>query len=263
MDKNSTQILLERYFENELTGEEQTAFNRRLEEDAAFAKAFHAEKELMDGIEAFGNEQLRKQLEHIYLEETGQVPVPENAEAPKIHDPFEVPPIEDGKVVKMNRRKWWLAAAVLLIGLLARWVAGDRRPSPTQLYAIYAVHDFDLTEMGEQEELLPKVEQLLKKKQYAEALPLLDTYLEKNADNQQVVMARGKTLLELGRVKEALEVFEGVGTANVFYANEAKWYTALAYLKNGQIVECKAVLTSMPEDAVQMKEVKKLLRFLK
>ncbi|MEO1260013.1 MAG: tetratricopeptide repeat protein [Bacteroidota bacterium] len=262
MELNNDQQIIERYFENDLNQEELTAFEKRLSEDAAFARAFEEEKELMEGIEAFGNDQLRIQLDMIHAEETGMVDTSKEVEPPKIFDPFEVPK-EDGKVVNMVRRRWWLAAAVIGIGVVARWLFSTRKPNPQQLYAMFAVHNFDLTEMGDNEELLTQAEALLKNGKYAEALPLLDAYLETNPDQPKVRLNRGAALLENGQYTDALSVFQDIASDTPILANDAHWYTALTFLKQGDVENCKKALNQISGTSTKYKDVNKLLEYLK
>ncbi len=253
MDPDSTQKLIERYFENGLAGKELAAFQQRLLDDAAFARAFQLEKDLVEGIEAFGNEQLRGQLETIHLEEMNKDAENKNGTLTG----------SGGKVVKMDRRRWWWAAAIILVGLVARLSFSEKKPSPQQLYAMYAVHDFDFTEMGTNEELLSNVESLLKAGKYSQALPLLDTYLESNPNDPEKMMAKGIALLETGKHKEALEIFRAVRQASPIMASKANWYIALVFLKNGDIENCKKSLLAIPPESVSFKDAEELLERLK
>lgn len=263
MDSENTQKLIERFFENDLSEQELAAFQQRLAEDPRFAEAFQLEKELMEGIEAFGNEQLRQQLEAMHVEETMKIG-PTNGQAieePGYASPFDPKPV-DGKVIRMVGRRWWLAAAVLGIGLLARWFFAENKPTTEQLYAIFAQHEFDFTEMGTNDELLPRAEQLLKSQKYAEALPLLETYLTNHANDTQVKLAKGKSLLELGKYKEAMEVFSAIAEGNPVLADEAYWYQGLTYLKQGDVENCKKTMGKISASSVRKKYVNKLLRYL-
>ncbi len=264
MDQNPTQKLIERYFENDLSSDELAAFQKRLSNDPDFAKAFQLERELMEGIEAFGNEQLRKQLEMIHSEETGEVETTdeEEDEPPSFVSPFD-PELVGGKMVKMVGRKWWLAAAVLILGLVARVLFWESNPTPQQLYAIYAVHEFNFTEMGTSEELLSNAEGLLKAEKYEESLPVLDTYLEANQNDKEVMKAKGIALLETGKYEEALDIFREVGQASPIFENEANWYIALTYLKQGKIKNCKKALSAISATSPKHKDANKLLEYLK
>ena len=262
MDPN--QQLIERYFENNLSSDELAAFQKRLSNDPGFAKAFQLEKELMEGIEAFGNEQLRQQLETIHMEEA-QGPfddIENDAEPPIYVSPFDPQP-ENGKVVKIVGRRWWLAAAVLILGLVARWAFTDKTATPQQLYAIYAVHDFNFTQMSTNEELLPKAEGLLKTNQYEPALSLLDTYLQANPNATNIQIVKGIALLELGKYDPALEMFRNVQAGNTAMAGTALWYEALVYLKKGDIDECTKTLSSIPVNSSYYKDAEELLAYLK
>ena len=264
MDSIDTQKLIERYFENDLNEEELAAFKQRLSEDAAFASAFQLEKDLVEGVEAYGNKQLREQLEAMHLEETaGVAPANEQEiEKPGYVSPFDPQPV-GGKVVSMVGRKWWLAAAVLILGLVARWMFSEKDPTPQQLYAIFAVHEFDFTEMGINDELLSQAEGLLKAKKYSESLPVLDAYLETNQNDNEVMKANGIALLETGKYEEAFEAFRAVGQANPIFENEANWFVALTYLKQNEIENCKKALSAISPASPFHKDANKLLEYLK
>ena len=63
---------VEQYFAGELSEQEQKALEDQLGQDSNLAEAFQLEKDLMEGIEAFGNDQLREQLGQIHQEEIEQ-----------------------------------------------------------------------------------------------------------------------------------------------------------------------------------------------
>ncbi|HHM20711.1 MAG TPA: tetratricopeptide repeat protein [Bacteroidetes bacterium] len=241
MDNNLTH-LVERFFDNELNAEERKNFIRQLSEDPALAAAFEKEKELIEGIEAYGNRQLRQQLQTIHTEEIRN---------------------QEGRVVRLGRRKWWWAAAVLLLGLVARWIFSDQHLSPQQLYAMHARHDINLTEMGTNEDLLARAQSFLDHKDYHQALPLLEQYLTKHPDQYKVHFAKGIALMETGRHAEARSVFRQVGQARPILQPRANWYTALSWLHEGDVQQCKKALSTIPPSSGFYKKAEKLKKYLK
>ena len=263
MESNSTQKLIERYFENDLSGEEMAAFQKRLSVDPGFAKSFQFEKELMEGIEAFGNEQLRKQLETIHAEETGESEEieEEEAELSTYVNPYDPKP-KDGKVVNISRRIWWLAAAVLVLGLIARLLFWDNIPTPQQLYAIYAVHDFDFTEKSGTAAILAEAESLLKNKKYKEAIPVLENYLSNNPNDGEIQLAKGIAHLEINDFEKAIEIFDEVGKTSPILKNEGIWYKGLAYLKMGDVGKARNTLSGLEKGAKRYGDAKNLMKRL-
>ncbi len=257
MDSDNSHKLIARYFENDLSDKELATFQQQLREDPAFASAFQMEKDLMEGIESFGNQQLRGQLEAIHLEETAKRNASNENGLPRDENENR------GKVVKLVSRRWWWAAAIILVGLVARLSFSDKKPTPQQLYAMYAVHDFDFTVKGTEDKLLSNLESLLKAGKYAQALPLLDTYLQLNPTDLEKMLAKGISLLEMGEHKEAMEIFRAVRQASPIMESKSNWYIALAFLKNGDVENCKKALLTIPAESVSFKDAEELLARLK
>jgi tetratricopeptide (TPR) repeat protein len=244
MESNDTHHLIERYFDGELDEQELAVFKQKLETDPAFAEAFRLEQTLLDGLEAFGNQQLKSRLEQIHREEATN--------------------LKPAGTVPLHPRRWWLAAAVLLgLGILAKLLFEQRQPTPTQLYAMYAVHDFDFAEKGSGDDLLIQAERLLKEKKYTEALPVLETYLGSHSDNAQVLLAKGIALLESGNTAEAVEIFGKIKNGSPLYQNEAIWYLALSSLKTGNQEQAELILSSISPESARAKDANLLLKALR
>ncbi len=249
MESNSTQDLIERYFDGDLKEQELAIFHEKLEKDQAFAEAFRLEQELMGGIESYGNERLREQLATIHEEEIRSAEVPG----------------KDGTAAYVPIRRWmWLAAAALIGILVAgRLLMENRKPNPQQLYAMYAVHDFDFTEKSGGDNLLADAERLLKAKDYRQALPVLETYLESRPDDMQAVLAKGIAQMEIGEYESALADFQTVGINNPLLKNEAIWYMALVYLKQNKLAEAIGHLEQIPTNSARWKDAEALAKSLK
>ncbi len=182
--------LIERYFEGDLDEQELAIVAEKLKDDPAFAEAFQLEEDLLVGITVAGNEALRQRLNVIHNEFGNQKQAIER-------------PIR-------SRRIWvWLAAAAFIGAVVLGKVLWDgKAKTPEQLYAEYAVHEFDFTEKGAGEGQLSQIEQLLDGKQYAKALPLLEAYSNANPSDTEVMLALGIVQVELGRSGEALGTFK-------------------------------------------------------
>lgn len=209
--------LIERYFEGDLDAAELATVSQMLQDDPAFAEAFQLEEDLLAGITVAGNQALRQRL---------------NA----IHETVVVK--KDAPVVPMrSRRNWiWLAAAAFIGAVVLGKVLWDgRAKTPEQLYAEYAVHDFDFTEKGGGVGQLAQIEQLLKTKQYEAALPLLEAYCNSNPSDTEALLALGIVQVELGRTEEALATFDMVEGVSPLMKDEVAWWRAMVYLKTNMI----------------------------
>ncbi|HFA52133.1 MAG TPA: tetratricopeptide repeat protein [Bacteroidetes bacterium] len=247
MDKDSTYQLIERYFEGSLNEDELADFQKKLADEPDFASAFQLEKELMDGIENFGNQRLRKELDLIHQEEKNN--------AAQLS--------ETGKRVPLIPRRYWLAAAVLLgIGVLASLIFDARHPTPQQLYAMYAVHDFDFTEKSGGGDLLSQAEALLKNKKYSAAIPILEKYIKSNPEDGPAKLAEGIAFLETGEYERAFAIFKEIGEVNSFLKNEAVWYTGLAYLKMGDAEKAKAAFSELNKGSKRYGEAVELMGYM-
>lgn len=233
------QILIEKYFEGDLDEKGLSIFQEKLESDAAFAEAFRMEEDIMAGIEMFGNEELRKQLEKIGEEESGGAKI---------------------KNINAGRRRWlWGAAAVFALAVVGRFVLGRNEKTTEELYAEYAVHDFSFTEQSSGGNDLAEAEKYLKRSEYAEAKTVLNKYLRENPEDVQARMALGISHLELGESAEALSIFKKTEVETPALKNDAIWYVALAFLKKGDVKSTKEELKKISQNSARYKMAVQLL----
>jgi tetratricopeptide (TPR) repeat protein len=224
--------LIERYFDGDLDEQELALVSQKLKDDPAFAEAFQLEEDLQAGITVAGNEALRQRLNVIH----------ETVGTKKVAD---VMPMR-------SRRIWvWLAAATFIgVVVMAKVLWDGQAKTPAQLYAVYAVHEFDFTEKGGGEAELAKAEGLLKEKKYAEALPVLEGYLAEHPEEREVLLAKGVALMETGNLQQALEVFDALSN-NPIMAPDMVWYKALILLKENKLAESLSLLKSVPPGSLR------------
>lgn len=238
--------LIDKYFEKSLNEEEAKIFQKRLVEDAAFAKAFQVEKDVMEGLEAMGNQQLRTDLQNIYQEE-----IVKDKKIKTVTPPTKTRPI--------GQRRWWLMAATLAGLALLSWLLWPKALDTDQLYAQYAQHDFNFVEKGDSDQLLFQAEQALKNESYVTALPLLDQYLTSHPEAYAVQLAKGVAHLESNDFATANQQFKQIGKVNSLYKIESDWYLALVHLKEGNLVACAQQLAQIPEHSARYQGAVELL----
>ena len=232
--------LIEQYLDNELPAAERERFEQRLKEDTAFAQAFQVEKDVRDGIEALGNQNLKSELKTIYQEEVLD---------------------REATIRPMKRRRWWLmAAAAIAALLLSWWLWPERLASAEELYASYFQPEYSYTERGNQEQLISRAEAKLRQGAYAEALPLLEQLLSVEPGRAEFQLAKGIALVETGQYEKGLAALQKSGTLSPTHQNEALWYEALAWLKQGDLERTLEVLEEIPSSSARYPQAQALKR---
>ncbi|MFD2916600.1 tetratricopeptide repeat protein [Psychroserpens luteus] len=98
---------------------------------------------------------------------------------------------------------------------------------------------------------------------YEQAIPLFDNAYN-NTKNSELLFYEGNSLLVLGKIEEAIEIFKEHLTYNDALTNRTHWYLALAYVKTKQLekakVELKALINS--EETFKKTEASSLLEKL-
>lgn len=234
---------IEQYFAGELSDQEQQKLKQQLDADPGMMQAFELEKDLMAGIEAAGNDQLRAQLGQIHQEEII------NRQGAKVHH--------------LRRQSLWLVAAVLVVGLMgmAWWLLQPQTATTTQLYAQYADYSFDFVEKGGNKDALVQAETYLDKEEYAKALPLLEAYMKEEPEATNVILATGVAKLESGQDPGgAVTLFQQVSRKGGLFQNEANWHIGLAYLKQGQLEKSQDALAQIPASSVRFEKAQALIK---
>ncbi len=164
--------------------------------------------------------------------------------------------------LQVNYRWVTIAAAVVGLVVLA-WLmlrqSNGELSDPAQLYAQYAQYEINLQEMSDAPEL-GIMQSLLQAKKYEEALPILNTYLADHPEAADIQLARAIALLETANTAAALQTLNKLESAHPIYANEAKWYRSLTYLKMGQLTEAQATLEKIPDTSSRYEGARELLQ---
>ncbi len=72
--QDNRDILLDKFFSGELTAEEQLQFEKLLTEDAAFRNEVEAHRDVIGGIEKYGDQFMRAELASVYNEVKNDLP---------------------------------------------------------------------------------------------------------------------------------------------------------------------------------------------
>ena len=209
MDHNED--IIDRYLHNQLSDEELLEVKKRLAEDAAF-KAEVAEREAIHhGILAFGNEELKTELDLIHQEEVEKKKVVK----PEVKTPRRIIP-------------WSIAAAitVILIALAYLFFPKDTMNNNDLFTKYYAPYKTSIAERGSTvADKLIQIEQLYQQKSFNEVIPLVDDVMKSQGTNAKLQLILGIAHLESGDLEKALFLFGDID--NPLYDDKAKWYSAL------------------------------------
>ena len=165
---------------------------------------------------------------------------------------------------RLSLPRWALALAACLL-LIILFFIGRRfydpasLADPEKIYAQYAQHEFSLQEMNAGAEL-GELQALLDAGQYGAALSQLDAYLSDHPEAAEVLLAKGVALIETDQPEQALDVFQTLAEQHPLYQTESLWYTALVYLKMGQLNECLATLQRISDDSSRFEKAQRLRR---
>ncbi len=263
---------IERYFRHALEEEERAAFERRMAEDAGFAREVQLHGLAMEAIRMEGEALLRARLTQKGKQLDEQSPAP-------------------------GRRKWLWAIPVVLLGAFAIWQlsrplapAGPAPAEPTpQAPAAPPAPPRDTlpqappskeepkarerTDAGGQERELfaawfqpyrdDSLEPLVRgdgdatpeehfyelywKGQYRQALAAFDNLEPESKNKGDVRFLKANALLAVGNAREAIPLLESPGRTR--FQAEAEWLLALAYLKSGQRDKALAQLNMVAANA--------------
>ncbi len=227
----------EEFLSGSLEAEEQQALENALQEDSDLQAQFALYQEVRNAQKDPDLDQFVATLNEVRAETVNPIRIP-------------------------MMRKIAVAASIAAGILILLWFT--MRPDKTvlttqELYAEYAVHEINIQQMSVGPEL-GAIQNLLRAKKYAEALPLINSYLDTYPDAADVMLLRGISLLETGQVKEAITCFQRLEENHPIYTNEAKWYQALSLLKNEQVSAAVTALTTIPSESSRYQNAQALLK---
>jgi hypothetical protein len=171
-----------------------------------------------------------------------------------------------GGVVKKASFKKWLAVAASLIFIIAIsfYFLLRSKPSAEKLYAQYAQHEaLNIQLRGNAvDSLKEKAATAFNNKNYSTALPLLETCMQQEPADVQIQFSTAICYLETAKYAAAEMLFLQIETGKSAYADAAKWYLALAALKQNDLVKCRSRLNNIPASSAYFVKAKELLEKL-
>jgi len=226
---------IERYIHNEMQGQEIVEFEKALEEDAQLKSEYLLRKEVEDALSETDILDLREQLDHI-------------------SDSYFQHAARPGFVKIWHRSKHWIAAAsftiLISIGGLT-YYHSHQPPSKdeifTEYYKPYEVTVSFRSADTEINSLLTNALQAYQQENYNEALGLFQQVLEKRNDIS-AQMYSGISYMEIEKYRKANKSFQDVIKAkDNLFIDQAKWYSAMCYVKLGEIQNAKSLLMELSQ----------------
>jgi tetratricopeptide (TPR) repeat protein len=243
--------LINRYFENSLSPEEQKLFNNLLQNDATFKEEFLFQKDLKQVIAVSQQEELKSTLSHIE----------ENVQK---NSRFMIVP-----------KKWMVAASLLLITTLGMWtVKSLYYPSNDEIYETYFEVDRNTIQPVVRGESLNTIEYrafvAYEAQDYYKAINLFNSV--KNPDEIYIIYYKGLCFLALEKTDEAIALLSNVANTTTIdgksadLEEKANWYLALAYLKNNDTenaISRLSLINNDPSSIFKKQEAQEVLNYLK
>ena len=213
---------IEKYLTNKLSTEEIKEFDKKLLEDDAFAEEVQFHQRLQMAIELEGKEQLRKELTLLGNSLS-------NTEAPQT----------------LNRPIWkrpWIyaaAAAIAFIFFLRFYTNQSVIPDSDDLYTQYIDVPSMRVVRGEvTDSLMQLAYSAYSGGDYLAAKELLTEAVQVDSSQVLAKFYLGITCLKLDEASKALTYFKQIPQAHA-YSPHARWYIAMAYLKQHNLEACK------------------------
>jgi tetratricopeptide (TPR) repeat protein len=242
------------YLQGELKGEELAIFEEQLKNDAALREQVSLYKTIDNEMKQkmTGSEEESKLKETLsgfnkkYFNQPGSTTAP---------------------VRSINeRRKWLFAAAAIVFIVLAAayWSFFSGSKGNEKLYAQYAVYPSLSVQRGGKDPVkaLQDAITAYNNRNFTEALKGLNSYLQTDSSDTELLLAEKICLIETGDYQHAIDGLNNIVLKNEIFASQALWYKALAYLKQNNKTECKKVLSAIPSGADTYTKARKLLEEL-
>jgi len=234
-------LSFENYLHNELSLEKKIAFENQLQNDTDFKEKFEIYKES------------NQFLENKFSTETNAFKANLKGIA---KESFAVNKSKKPKVIPLKTFVYAIAAVfVLFFGLL---LFQNNNPE----YNDYNQHEeAHFTERGDAIKSLKLAQEAFNNKNYKEAITNFEKVI-KEYPRPEIKYFYAISLLEDNRFADSELVLNDIIKGNSIYKNTAKWYLALAKLKQKDYKSCKQILLTIPSDYEDYPQVEKLLKKL-
>ncbi len=222
---------IDRYIEGKMSTEELQDFEQKLKVDETLSDAVALQSDLLKGIELFGDQQLRENIQQ------AQHNMNKKESLPKQPKPR--------RIVLFSVRNMAIAASFLIL-IVAGYFLLRPTDQPGRLYANYfqmdqpalenELEELSLIGMGmadrERRDQLKSSLELVQTEQYHEAVTALTEHLNIYPQDEIATYFLGLSLMQIKSFEEAIRVFAPIETdTESKYHEDARWFQALSWLQ--------------------------------
>jgi len=260
MEKEVLFDRIDRYLQGMMEEAERAAFEKEMEQQPTLKQEVALHRELAEAVgekEVQAFEAVLNKVHEAYRSQQAAQP------APVVSMKREAPAGGKGFLVAAWRRhgRYALAAAVVLLALIFLPRLIPQQPSPEALFAANFEpfpNQFQLR--GEQDSLLNQFAAFYGQQQYSQALQVLAQLEAADPSlKNQLAFYRGICELATGNTPAAIEALQPLQESPLLGEN-ARWYLALAYLKEGQTTTASQLLNQLvQEGSTYAPKAKKIL----
>ena len=233
--------LIEAYFNEELSAEKKSEFERRITEDPFFAEetAFYLSSRQAAAAELQEN---RARLRRVY-------------EQYKQGKPADVP--KQSPV----RKLWpWVAAAAVLAGIILGWYIFFQPATPLEMADSYIAENFQNlpVQMGGRDDSMQAALRLYNDGKSEEALNHFESMIARDTSFAEAKKFAGIVSLRLGQYEKAISYFSRLENQTHLYSNPGKFYHALTLMKRnrpGDKQEAKVMMEQVVKGNLEGREI--------
>jgi len=151
---------------------------------------------------------------------------------------------------------YWAAAASIILILTFFFIL--RQNGPT--YSDFAHYEpLVLASRGDADQLKHSAEQSFNSKEYEKAAFYLEELLKLQPENPQIQIYWALSLIETDNYDKGDSLLLHAVRTESLYAQNARWYLALSYLKQDKVKACKAQLKKIKQGDLHYQEAMELL----
>ena len=248
---------IERYLLGELTDEEETTVEQRINTDPVFADEVSFMRDIINVSRQEGRQDLRENLKKAEQKEAEKIEGEVNQETETKN--------KQNKSNIINRRNWFYWASALAAAVFIGYFFGVIIPSghgkkiynehfePYPNKVIPSTRGEEVPEnfahfSQEEYNLVVRAMKHYQRGNYKEASELFERHVERNRENAALILYKGISQLKSGKEEQAEMNFSYLlNLKNVEFQQEAQWYKALTYLKTNDTEDAWEILRKISE----------------
>ena len=229
--ENNIRTLMDKYVLDSLTKEEIKQLEREKSNNPNLETELEEHLDIYKGIQYAADLELLQMVKNIHAEEIGSL-----------------------RRKKNQNPKKKIGLVLLIIGILSLlfyglWIKMNPSASPKQIYAShYSLYMPSLNVRGANSEaIVEQFDRFYKKKAFKEAFDFIQPYLGNSSNEIKLVAAI--CAIEDNQINQSITILDDIiSTEDYFFIDQARWYKAMALLKDNRLLEVKSVLQQLITD---------------